>query len=193
MQILNILGWEWLSPWNKTFFSSLMLYVAACHLECSDFSQELLKHVQFTLSYWSHLPLSPVANKITVLSSIEASNSEIELLNGALPLPPASCLPGDHWSSSCISWAFLSFSFSVLKSFLIPQSKIYLSNLMVQLLIPVHFTSLWPSDAGQHFFATRMDSMQGSEYQSRLELFHKPHISPFFWVFWISTAIYLHT
>lgn len=139
--------------------------MAACHLERNDFPWELLRYVPFTLSCWIHLCLSPVANKITVLSSTEENNSENTTLNGALPLPLPSCLPGDHQSSSCISRAFLFSPCSTLKGFLIPQFQIHTSNLKVQLLVLAYFISLRSSNAGQNFFASRMDFMQGSECQ----------------------------
>ena len=143
-------------------FSSLMPYVATCHLECNDFSWELLKHVQFTLSCWNHLGLSPVATKMTVLSSIEENDSENKTLNEALPLPLASCLPEDHSGSTCISQAFLFFLYSTFKGFTILVPNVYV-NLKIQVLILIHLTSLWPSITDQHFFAISMDSLQGSE------------------------------
>lgn len=89
-------------------YSSLMLYVATCHLECSDFSWELLKHVQFTLSCWNHLCLSPVATKITVLSNIEENNSENKTFKWRFAIA-YSFMPA--WRSLRLNLGFSSFPF----------------------------------------------------------------------------------
>lgn len=145
-------------------YSSLMLYVATCHLECSDFSWELLKHVQFTLSCWNHLCLSPVATKITVLSNIEENNSENKTFKWRFAIA-SSFMPAWRSLRLNLTWAsqaFLFFVYSTFKGFIILVPDIYV-NLKIQLLIPAHLTSLWPSITDQHFFAISMDSLQRFE------------------------------
>lgn len=93
---------------KEQLFSSLMPYVATCHLECSDFSWELLKHVQFTLSCWNHLCLSPVATKMTVLSSIEENNSENKTFKWSFATA-SSFMPA--WRSLGLNLGFSSFPF----------------------------------------------------------------------------------
>lgn len=147
---------------KQNYFFSLMPYVATCHLECSDFSWELLKQVQFTLSCWNHLCLSPVATKITVLSSIEENNSENKTFKWGFAIA-SSFMPA--WRSLRLNLGFSSFPFfvySTFKGFLILAPDIYV-NLKIQLLIPAHLTSLWPSITDQHFFAVSMDSLQRFE------------------------------
>lgn len=151
-------------PKAKLFFS-LMPYVATCYLEFSDFSWELLKHVQFTLSCWNHLCLSPVATKITVLSSIEENNLEYKTFKWGFAIA-SSFMPA--WRSLRLNLGYSSFPFffcfvySPFKGFIILVPDIYV-NLKIQLLIPAHLTSLWPSITDQHFFAISMDSLQRFE------------------------------
>ena len=154
-----------------------MPYVATCYLEFSDFSWELLKHVQFTLSCWNHLCLSPVATKITVLSSIEENNLEYKTFKWGIAIA-SSFMPA--WRSLRLNLGYSSFPFffvySTFKGFIILVPDICQpKDPVVDSCSPDIFMTLnyWPTLlCYQHGFPAKV-------WIAWLQFFHKLH-TPFF-------------